>query len=730
MLGLLWRVFQRYRSLNEVVKGPVGPLIDGRGARIGHIRRYIRKSHAFTVEVWLSEGELVPLDESQWVAPSRGAPDLAAQTTAGFTVTQRVTTGGPSLQVITATQKTVVYLEPPGVPARAHAAVTSAVAFVKLLASASPLALRWWRQKRPSDRQALVRHFGFRREQGPPVAFEPAYFEAAPADLAYAGPPVQIILPVYNGFEVLRETLARVARHTDGPWVCHLIDDASPDPRIADLLRDWATSQGAQVILTTNRENQGFVRTVNAAFGRLTHPSAPVILLNADAWVGAHWASRLIAPLVRDAQIASATPMSNNAEILSVPAMCEAADLAPGELDALNAAAKEMGHTGDWIDIPTGVGFCMAMSPRWIDEIGTFDICFGTGYGEEVDWCQRARRRGGRHVAVPGTFVEHRGSESFGADRRDAQVAAAAKILSQRYPQFDAEVQEFIARDPLATPRLRLALSLAGQRAQTVPIYLAHSMGGGAEVVLRRRIEADLEDGQPSVVLRVGGAARWQIEVFITAGATPTRVSTDDFDLIRRALDVLPRRNIIYSCGVGDRDPISIPGALLQLKRAQDGLSVHFHDFFPLSPSYTLLDGTGRYSGVPEAGTNDRIHWMQRPDGQWADLRAWRAEWGALLRAADELRVFSDDSAGQVLSAYPDVGTPLQVVPHEGFVTHRANAGDADPAVVGVLGNIGPQKGAEVVVALSQLDPEITGVRFVLLGDLCLLYTSPSPRDS
>ena len=47
-----------------------------------------------------------------------------------------------------------------------------------------------------------------------------------------------------------------------------------------------------------------------------------------------------------------------------------------------------------------------------------FDTTFGRGYGEEVDWCQKVRALGGRHLGLPGLFVEHRGGESFGSEEK------------------------------------------------------------------------------------------------------------------------------------------------------------------------------------------------------------------------------------------------------------------------------------------------------------------------
>ena len=126
---------------------------------------------------------------------------------------------------------------------------------------------------------------------------------------------------------------------------------------------------------------------------------------------------------------------------------------------------------------------------------------------EEVDWCQKTRALGGRHLGLPGLFVEHRGGESFGAETKRALIRRNNRIVAARHPGFDADVRGFIARDPLVTARLALGITRAGlETTRPIPIYIAHSMGGGAENYVKARIRGDLMRGVSSVVLRVGGS--------------------------------------------------------------------------------------------------------------------------------------------------------------------------------------------------------------------------------
>lgn len=574
---------------------------------------------------------------------------------------------------------------------------------------AIPAVLRWFRHQDPTAREEVRRIFGLGLVE-----------TAHPLDPALFGPPlpgtpsvtqVTVILPVYQALDLVAECLSRLARHTDMPWRLILLDDASPDPRILPLLRAFAGGRPpGQVRLVENAQNLGFIGTVNRGLDLAQQDGGdgPVVLLNSDALVPAGWASRLVAPILADpTSVASVTPMSNDAELACVPLICARHDLTPGEAEAIDRTAARLPDGRGLAAAPTGVGFCMALNRRFLAREPRLDPVFGRGYGEEVDWCQKVAAWGGRHVYQPRLFVEHRGGGSFGSDEKRRLLQKNGQTISARYPRFDAEVQQFLAEDPLVTPRLVLGLALAAERAARagdgqVPIYLAHAMGGGAEAWLRNRIDEDLATTGSAAVVRVGSDRRWRLELHMPQGMTWGE--TSDTDLLRALLGGLPARRVIYSCGVGDRDPVTLPDVLLSLANAPaHAVEVLFHDYFPISPSYTLLDGAGVWRGLPDPATTDRAHLWRRADGTRIALGDWQAAWGRLLARADRVVVFSQASGALVAGTWPGLGGRLEIRPHAVHPVPRLPppAADARP-VIGVLGNIGSHKGAAALAALSR----------------------------
>ncbi len=533
--------------------------------------------------------------------------------------------------------------------------------------------------------------------------------------------PITIVMPVYNALAVTQQALDHVARHTDTPWHLVLVEDCSTDPEVRPWLRNWAEAQTrGRVTLIENAHNLGFTGSVNAGLAIALARGHTTVLLNSDALVPAGWASRLIRPIFEHDNIASVTPMSNDAEILSVPLICQRQPLADGEGAALDALAAQFHPEALLSILPTGVGFCMAMGIDWLRRVPRLDPAFGRGYGEEVDWCQRVAAMGGRHLGLPGLFVEHRGGESFGAVQKQALIKANNQIISGRYPGFDASVQTFIANDPLRTARLALAIRLQALRAGDAPVTLAlaHSLGGGAEQYLQHRLARAVARDGCAVILRVGGTQRWQLELRTPQGVIAG--GTDDLAFVARLLAPLTRRHLIYSCGVGDADPVTLPEALLALRRGtEDRVEVLFHDYFPISPSYCLLDGNGRYRGPPDPEDAGPAHRHYRPDGRVVTLADWQAAWGQLLAAADDIVVFSQDSRRLVAQSYPDQARRITLRPHAlASQVPRVEAPGAG-GVIGVLGNIGYQKGARVLQSMG------ARARIVVIGTVDPTFALP-----
>ena len=257
-----------------------------------------------------------------------------------------------------------------------------------------------------------------------------------------------IIIPVFNALEKLEICLESVTRNTSPDVEVLLIDDASTDAGVLPLLQSWVSQSEPNRRLLIHGENRGFVATANHG---MQQAETDVVLLNSDTEVTPGWLENLTRCLASDELIATATPWSNNGEIVSIPDFC-VANPVPENPETIAAVISSCGQPR-YPYMPTAVGFCMAISLKAIKLVGLFDeATFGRGYGEENDFCQRAEKAGLRNVLCDNAYVVHHGRASFGPLGLKPDENSMLRLLA-KHPDYQRDVMEFIQADPLADRR-------------------------------------------------------------------------------------------------------------------------------------------------------------------------------------------------------------------------------------------------------------------------------------
>ncbi|MCU0764953.1 MAG: methyltransferase domain-containing protein, partial [Burkholderiaceae bacterium] len=508
---------------------------------------------------------------------------------------------------------------------------------------------------------------------------------------------VSIVVPVYRGLDDTRTCLDSVlGSSARAPLRIVVVNDASPEPQIASYLRQLA-ERDPRVELVENRTNLGFVASANLGMQR--HVDDDVILLNSDTEVAGDWVDRLREAAYRERGIATVTPFSNAATICSYPRFCvEGAlpqDTSSAALDRYFAAE----NAGEAVEVPTAVGFCMFIRRDCLDEVGLFDAeRFGRGYGEENDFCMRARATGWRHVLALDTFVHHRGGVSFGEEKAE-RVRQAQQTLAMLHPQYAAAVARHIAEDPARPARLKV--DLARLRAGAVPmvLFVSHVGGGGTERHLRELAEA-LAARAGVLLLRPGGdetVLEWlrEGEGFRLAFRLP-----DEYEALLQALRALGVAHVHFHHTRGH--PPCVRGLPQSLGVAHDFTA---HDFFSACPQVTLSDEIGRYCG--EFGAEQCAACLKRrPAPGGAAIEAWRGEQGRLLGQARYVIAPSTDAAARLRRYFPSIN--VVHVPHLDVETVPATPmpqplAGARPLRIVVMGALSQIKGADVFEATAAL---------------------------
>ena len=309
--------------------------------------------------------------------------------------------------------------------------------------------------------------------------------------------PSTIIIPVYADFAATKACLESVliAMQRTRDFRVLLVDDAAPDSRITNYLRDF--SRHSDVELLTNPRNLGFVGSINRALKNVR--AGDVILLNADTIVPPGFVDRLAAAARSASDIGTVVPLSNNGEFSSFPIPNEVNDLGSYEdvvaLDKIAAATTGL----DAVDVPSGIGFCLYITRACLNAVGSLSENYQRGYLEDVDFCLRAREHGFRSVCAPSVYVGHEGSRSFKSEKRSL-VARNLQVLDGKFPNYRQECSAFVAADPLRPAReaIERALPYRDERPRIIV-----AAGGALRAVAEARVSALLAQKQPAMTLEI-----------------------------------------------------------------------------------------------------------------------------------------------------------------------------------------------------------------------------------
>ena len=435
---------------------------------------------------------------------------------------------------------------------------------------------------------------------------EPHDWDGLPRALTLAQARVIVIMPVYKGRgETLRAIHACLWAPQKTPFTLLAVNDRSPDPQLTAELAELA---GRDLFhLVENQNNLGFVRSVNR--GLSLRQGRAVVLLNSDAEVFGDWLDRLVAHAEAAETegrppVGSVTPLSSNATICSYPKFnannAMALEIPRPDLDQ---AAKAL-NRGRSVEVPTGVGFCMYMTAAALDAVGTLDaVAFGKGYGEENDWCMRARKAGFSNLLAEDVYVYHAGQISFGLDPGGEYDQGQAALLA-KHPDYPALVGQFVQADPGRRGRARLDLyRLARHFRGRAVLFVTHSWGGGIQRHIDDMIARLKAEGTAVVLLSVDRARNIQVNVSYRSREFVYLPSLDSL--------YLPRDAEAVSAFIDQLAPLlihvhSLAGLRWNAARALMDLVAGsgrpyawtLHDFSPVCHRNHLVMPDGRYCGL------------------------------------------------------------------------------------------------------------------------------------
>ncbi len=550
-----------------------------------------------------------------------------------------------------------------------------------------------------------------------------------------------IVVPIYNAADDVEICIQRLLDYTDASVEVILIDDCSPDPRIATILED--ASRHSRFRILRNDENLGFTRTVNR--GLVESGMRDVVILNSDARVTPRWLPNMLAAARSMPRVATVTAMSDRAGAFSAPEIGNENDLPPGIDEATYARAFRRRQFGTYPVVPTGNGFCMLITRAAMQEIGLLDAeAFPRGYGEENDFCMRAMRAGWQNVIDDRTYVFHDRTKSFGTSKQ-ANAEAGARVVNERYPEYRFMTPVYHDGEDIRLARLQARRAL---RDCTLPesilpraLFVVSTSSGGTPQTNLDLMSA-LRDSYDCWLLRCDSRV---IELSHLVDGEMKLVSSHR---LRRPIDPVTHRSQEYDRVVEswlvfhDFELVHIRHlawhslSLPALAKAHHMTVVHsFHDFYALCPTVNLLKDESFCSGACSRlqGSCKPALWapgtMPDVNRPWIDV--WRQRYGQAITHCDAFVTTSGPVRDRILAHLPGIRSDrFFVIPHgrdfRRFDGTPPAPQPGEPLRILIPGNINLNKGLAVINALMERDTE-NRLEFHLLGKHPAA-TPPHPR--
>lgn len=266
---------------------------------------------------------------------------------------------------------------------------------------------------------------------------------------------IDILLPIYNSPKETRECIESIIKTTaEEMYNLYLLDDCSTDPEIMNIT-DYYSNKYNNILVYRNEFNKGFPENVNNGF-RITGDN-DVVILNSDTIVTNGWLKGLYLASKSQPKVAAVGPLSNYGMVSSIPTIYQHVN---DSINLLTISNYIKSIKASYPETPILVGFCMYIPRKAINEVGLLDAkTFKKGYGEETDWCLRAREKGYKLIIADNIYVFHVGGVSFGEEKKILQDNAA-KIIKRRYPNYMYELQKFEINHPLTSLRKKMSKEL------------------------------------------------------------------------------------------------------------------------------------------------------------------------------------------------------------------------------------------------------------------------------
>ncbi|WP_427916731.1 glycosyltransferase [Vibrio eleionomae] len=507
-----------------------------------------------------------------------------------------------------------------------------------------------------------------------------------------------------------------------------ILNDCSPDKNVKPILNKYKSHPF--ITVKHHFRNKGYTRNVNK--GIQLSKERDVILLNSDTIVTPNWIRNLSIAAYSQQNVGTVTAVSNGAGAFSVPK--SGLNDIPEHLniDTISRVVSNIG--GEYIDVPTGNGFCLYIKRDLINDIGEFDEKkFPKGYGEENDFCMRALNSSWHNIIDTKTYIFHKRSASF-KESKHALMDAGLKQVKKDFPEYEGAIQAIGGSNAFKKIQENIGIKLtetklSDQIAKPKLMFVISTRTGGTpktNLDLMRQLSGIYDcyalacNTQKVEILKAGEDDYQPIEEYILNQPVKyaTHLSSEyeslvSFLLYKYNIDLLHIRHLAWHS--------------LKLPQIAKELYIpvinSFHDFYTICPSVNLIDNKGVYypEGVVEGNINPLWHDETVRPMTKEMLSRWKKRMANALECSDHF-ITTCESAKEILLhnlELKEKADSFSVIPHgrdfESFVEPKLIDNIDGPLRVLVPGNITHSKGSELIKDIKNLDID-NNIEFHIIG--------------